>query len=111
MGRLLVIAICIIGVSSIVLLTFGCWGCFTEEGHRAYDEMDGMYPALALEAGLAGILLIGICWMVSALRRRRVGLSEGLAFVTYCGIVCALCVAIHRLGQPWPLFISWQFFI
>src|SRR4051812_31044283 len=33
--------------SSVALGAFAYWGLYTSAGHRAYDEMDALYPAAA----------------------------------------------------------------
>lgn len=59
--RPLPIALLLLGCAG---LGFGWWGTYTVAGHRAYDEMDGIYPAVA---GLFGGLLVGLSILVSVI--------------------------------------------
>jgi hypothetical protein len=38
------------------LSAYGYWGLTSEAGHRRYDEMDALYPAIALAAGLGFLI-------------------------------------------------------
>lgn len=52
------LAIVLLFALSSILGIFCCWGLFTPEGHRSYDEMDGMIPFFA-GCGAVACIIVG----------------------------------------------------
>jgi len=52
---------------------FAWWGQYTEAGHRAFDEMDALYP---FGAGALGLVLTMVASLTAWLATRRRG-SDG----------------------------------
>jgi hypothetical protein len=55
-------------LAAALLIVFAYWGQYTALGHRAFDEMDGIYPFLA---GPLGTLLAAAAVLAGWLGRRR----------------------------------------
>lgn len=55
-------------LAAALLIAFAYWGQYTDPGHRAFDEMDGIYPFLA---GPLGNLLAAAAALVGWLGKRR----------------------------------------
>lgn len=60
-------------VGAALLIAFSYWGQYTLAGHRAFDEMDGLYPFVA---GPFGTLLAGAAALIGWRAARR-GRSAG----------------------------------
>ena len=65
--RILVVALVI---ASVPLILFAWWGQYTVAGHRAYDEMDALYP---FAAGALGLMLTLAAALTAWLATRRRG--------------------------------------
>lgn len=65
--RLVVLALV---ATAVPLILFAWWGQYTVAGHRAYDEMDGLYP---FGAGALGLLLTLAAALAAWLATRRPG--------------------------------------
>ena len=52
------------------LAGFGYWGLNSAAGRRQYDEMDALYPAIALASGLGFIVAAAAMQVWRAWRRR-----------------------------------------
>lgn len=63
--RMLVIVLL---VAAMALILFAWWGQYTAAGHRAYDEMDALYP---FAAGILGLMLTMVAALVAWLGTRR----------------------------------------
>ena len=57
-------------VASVPLILFAWWGQYTVAGHRAYDEMDALYP---FAAGALGLMLTLAAALTAWLATRRRG--------------------------------------
>jgi hypothetical protein len=57
-------------VAAVPLILFAWWGQYTIAGHRAYDEMDGLYP---FAAGALGLTLTIVAALAAWLATRRRG--------------------------------------
>jgi TRAP-type C4-dicarboxylate transport system permease small subunit len=61
----------LISIAAIALISFGCWGMFTDAGNQKYDEMDGLYPFFALVGGCVLLLIALISFFISLLRSKQ----------------------------------------
>ena len=57
-------------VAAVPLILFAWWGQYTVAGHRAYDEMDALYP---FAAGALGLTLTIVAALTAWLATRRRG--------------------------------------
>jgi len=57
-------------VAALPLVAFAWWGQYTAAGHRAFDEMDGLYP---FAAGALGLLLTMVAALAAWLASRGRG--------------------------------------
>ena len=55
-------------LAAALLIGFAYWGQYTDAGHRAFDEMDGIYPFVA---GPLGTLLAAAAALTGWLGSRR----------------------------------------
>lgn len=60
----------IILLAAALLIVFAFWGQYTTAGHRAFDEMDGIYPVAVAPLGT---LLAAAAALAAWLGRRRAG--------------------------------------
>jgi hypothetical protein len=63
------IAVVLAMVVGLAMMAFGWWGQRSEAGRRKYDEMDGIYPWIAMAVG-GMIVVIGIAWLIVLLMWR-----------------------------------------
>lgn len=63
------IAVVLAIVLGLAMMAFGWWGQHSLSGRRKYDEMDGIYPWIALAVG-GMIVVIGITWLIVLLAWR-----------------------------------------
>jgi len=50
---------------------FGYWGLFTLAGKQKYDEMDGMYPGLALLIPALLVLLTLVLFFIDLAKKKK----------------------------------------
>lgn len=55
-------------LAAALLIGFAYWGQYTDAGHRAFDEMDGIYPFVA---GPLGTMLAAAAALAGWLGKRR----------------------------------------
>jgi len=56
--------------AAVPLIGFAWWGQYTVAGHRAFDEMDALYP---FSAGVLGVLLTVVAALAAWWTGRRAG--------------------------------------